>query len=178
MKFRELIEIFDLSKNYEKLPKSEFYKVAFTIDKDNNISFEKYIEAIHKKWGPKVNGYTTKDYLIIYGKFKHNFKYEVHFWDIKTGEKLSDIITGLTFNKVFSDIFNVIYFEHILGGKGELVIESPSKSRADYYNKIIQYIIKKHKIDWECVVNGTKIIIEPITLIEKRNKSTFDEDCV
>lgn len=160
-----LNEVFDYTSNYKEVNKSVYIEnwIKF-INKANpetlkqpGIDLERTVFDSH---GPRVHYYTYKNFLIFYGKFKSSNQYEVHFWDIKNLEH--DIIGTSSFNDIFSAVMSILKDKHIDVGKlDRIYIKNEHDKKIKFYKTIIDKILKKYNIDWNCSIKGESVVIHP-----------------
>ena len=160
-----LNEVFDYTSNYKEVNKSVYIEnwIKF-INKTNpetlkqpGIDLERTVFDNH---GPRVHYYTYKNFLIFYGKFKSSNRYEVHFWDIKNLEH--DIIGSSSFNDIFSAVMSILKDKHIEAGKlDRIYIKNEHDKKIKFYKTIIDKILNKYSIDWNCSIKGEDVVIYP-----------------
>ena len=168
-----LNEVFDYTSNYREVNKYvyidnwiKFLNKANTETlKQPGIDLERTVFDSH---GPRVHYYLYKDYLIFYGKFKSSNRYEVHFWDIKNLE-YEDTISKSGFNSIFSVVMSIIKDKH-LETNARIYIHHEVKERRDFYKLIIDKILKKYNIDWNCSIKGEDVVIYPEKELRESNK--------
>ena len=168
-----LNEVFDYTSNYREVNKYvyidnwiKFLNKANTETlKQPGIDLERTVFDSH---GPRVHYYLYKDYLIFYGKFKSSNRYEVHFWDIKNLE-YEDTISKSGFNSIFSVVMSIIKDKH-LETNARIYLHHEVKERRDFYKLIIDKILKKYNIDWNCSIKGEDVVIYPEKELRESNK--------
>lgn len=149
---QKINEIFNYVTNYKEVSKDvylEYYKKMITKDDPNALSRYLDVNAQQQRnHGTMVQYYLYKDFLIYYGKFKKSKKYEVHFWNITTLEQSSLGGDG-NFSSVFSAVMSIIMDKHIDKGRVENVyIKHDEPDKVSFYEKIIQKMLEKSKLDW------------------------------
>ena len=157
-------EIFDYNPNYREVNKSVYIEnwIKF-LNKANPETLKQpgidLGRTVFDNHGPRVHYYLYKDYLIFYGKFKSSNRYEVHFWDIKNLE-YEETVGKSSFNTIFSVIMSIIKDKH-LETNARLYLHHEVKERRDFYKLIIDKILKKYGINWNCSIKGSDVVIYP-----------------
>jgi hypothetical protein len=149
---KELTEVFDYTPDYREISRDDFIeyekKIAVHIDA-NALKTGLDIDLSDKRnRGPRVHHYIYKDFLIFYGKFKNSKKYEVHFWNIKD-LSFESLGGNNNYSTAFSGVMSILKDKHFDVGRVENVyIKHKEPEKILFYEKIIQKMLNKFKLDW------------------------------
>lgn len=85
---------------------------------------------------------------IFYGKFKNSNKYEVHFCNIKD-LSFESLGVNNNYSTVFSGVMSILKDKHFDKVRVENVyIKHKEPEKVLFYEKIIQKMLNKFKLDW------------------------------
>lgn len=100
-------------------------------------------------------------YIIFYGKEKDEKYYTIHFNDIDKIDNFKNTGTlGSNSIKLFSYVFNIIYYYGLEKGHNIILNSDPTEDRSNFYKRISENIIKKQQLDYSVVKNKNNVLLK------------------
>ena len=149
-KEKELLEIFDLNRDYKQLSKSQSIKYWLKIltprKEDEHDTIEELYSALHwlKCYIVKNEG---REYFIY--SFYDKGIYEIHFYDmeyVQEDNELQNLKLTKSATKLFSIIITIMLDELFENSLQKIKIGAP-KHKEKIYLKMIQKILKDYELD-------------------------------
>jgi len=182
-------EIFKYVSGYKEVSGDEYVKYKMNILKSIDPYYLKQgidiEEKRRKDHGPRVHYYTYDNFLIYYGKFLYSKKFEIHFLDMTNPD--SNIVGGTgNYSNIFSVLMSILKDKHFDVGKSDdIYIVNTKVKKVDFYEVLINGILKKYKIDdWFVlrdrrglvISKNDKIITERDDMVSKTLLSQEDKE--
>lgn len=166
-----LMESFDIRTKPLRmsLPNMRQYAIEYLKGKYNSLAEKIYDRMLEEYKSIRVYKIQKSEQYIVFIMEKTD-RIEIHFNNYNYVDNHSNLGNEKLSLSLFSDIFNIIYWYGLSEYK-TTIISHPDKNRLDFYNKIVQKVLDKHKPNFECIIKNNDIVIFKAF----NNKQTFTE---